>query len=291
MSTVPAAVELEIAPRQRDLGGFSVRRVLPTARRRAVGPFVFLDHLGPASLAAGAGLDVPPHPHIGLATVTYLFEGELVHRDSLGIVQSIRPGDVNLMTAGRGIAHSERSVRSDSERSRLHGLQFWLALPAADEDMAPAFAHYAGDALPGGEVGGVTLRVLIGEGWGLRSPVATRSPTLCAEARVPPGVTFVVPAAGPERALYIVAGQVRIDGYMHSAGTMLVLAPGAPVNVTAAAAAHLVLVGGAALGERRMWWNFVATSEARIEQAKADWRAGRFAPVPGETEVTPLPER
>jgi redox-sensitive bicupin YhaK (pirin superfamily) len=286
------AIELVIVPRTADLGGFSVRRALPSTRRRMVGPFIFFDHMGPAEFRAGAGVDVRPHPHIGLATVTYLFEGEIVHRDSLGSAVPIVPGDVNWMTAGRGIAHSERTSpdhRAGGEH--LHGLQCWVALPAGDEEMAPAFHHHTGDKLPVVTGEGKTVRVVAGKLLGATSPVATLSDTFFADVSMQAGASLPLDADYEERAIYIVSGEIEISGDRFAEGRLLVFKPGDRITVKALRDARIVLLGGAtADGPRHIWWNFVSSRKERIEQAKADWKAGRFALVPGETEFIPLPE-
>jgi redox-sensitive bicupin YhaK (pirin superfamily) len=288
---VPDAIETIIVPRPRDLGGFTVARVLPAAERRMVGPFVFLDQMGPADFAPGSGIDVRPHPHIGLATVTYLFRGEILHRDSLGSVQPIRPGEINWMTAGRGITHSERTppaIRADG--GTLAGMQSWVALPKDDEETAPSFAHHGAAALPVVDGEGRRVRVLIGTIYGARSPVRTFSETLYADVTLTSGATLQVPAEPEERALYLVDGTVEIAGETVAPGRLLVLRPAAEIAVTARSAARLMLLGGAKLdGPRHLWWNFVSSSRERIEQAKVDWRDGRFPPVPGDGEFIPLP--
>jgi len=284
---------LLIEPRLHDLGdGFTVRRVLPFRLRRHVGPFVFFDHIGPAELPPGRGLDVRPHPHIGLATVTYLFEGALGHRDSLGSVQVIRPGDVNWMTAGRGIVHSERTPPEERAAGhRMHGIQTWVALPQAHEETTPEFLHYAASTLPERAQDGVRVRVIAGRSFGMESPVRVFAPTLYADVRFEQGASLRVPTEHEERAIYVLDGDVRVDGEALAAERMLVLVPGADVEVTAVSAAHVLLCGGAPLdGERTIWWNFVSSDRARIERAKADWLAQRIGSVPGETEFIPLPE-
>ena len=289
---LPAAVETVVVPRARDLGGFEVRRVLPSTRRRMVGPFVFLDQMGPAVFDAGTGIDVRPHPHIGLATVTYLLQGSILHRDSLGSLQSIEPGAVNWMTAGRGIVHSERTAPELRRTPRpLFGLQMWVALPAALEETDAAFAHYPAAVIPAVEGEGVAARVVAGSGFGLRSPVATSSELFFHDLTLSAGATVVIPAAYEERALYLIEGGVEVDGTAFAAGQLLVLAPGRPVDVRAPAGARLAALGGAPLdGPRHIWWNFVSSRPERIEQAKADWQRDRFGlPVPGETEFIPLP--
>jgi len=290
---MPIETPLLIEPRLHDLGdGFTVRRLLPFRLCRHVGPFVFFDHIGPAVLAPGRGLDVRPHPHIGLATVTYLYEGALTHHDSLGFEQVIRPGDVNWMTAGRGIVHSERTP--DAERAsghRMHGIQTWVALPLAHEDAEPEFRHYEAAVLPEAERDGVHLRVIAGSAFGLESPVRIYAPTLYVDARFGAGTSLRLPPEHEERAVHVAEGEVSVDGRVVTTGQMLVLPPGGAVEIVAANAARVLLCGGAPLdGERFLWWNFVASSKERIERAKADWLAQRFGHVPGETEFIPLPE-
>jgi hypothetical protein len=258
-----------------------------------VGPFIFFDHMGPAALAPGDGLDVRPHPHIGLATVTYLFDGEILHRDSVGSVQPIRPGDVNWMTAGRGIVHSERTPPGlRAAGARVHGIQTWVALPRAQEETAPAFAHYAAAALPVVTLPGVAVRVIAGTALGARSPVEVFSPTLYAAAELAPGARLALPPEHEERAVYLVEGAARVAGTALEPGAMAVLAAGADVEIRADTTSVVMLVGGEKMhGARFIWWNFVSSSRERIEQAKADWREDRFPPVPGETERIPLPEK
>ena len=284
------AIDLVVVPRSVDVGHFAVRRALPHVNRRMVGPFIFFDHFGPAEFRAGQGIDVRPHPHIGLATVTFLFDGEIIHRDSLGTDAAIRPGEVNWMSAGRGIVHSERTApdhRRDGEP--IHGLQCWVALPAAQEESAPAFFHHDSAALPLVNDEGKTVRVVAGIVYGARSPVATASETLFADVTLAAGTTLPVDADTEERAVYLISGEVDIAGDRFSAGRLLVFRPGDRITVTAASDAHLVLLGGAAMdGPRHIWWNFVSSRKERIEQAKADWKAARFDSVPGETEFIPL---
>ncbi|MFN4089525.1 MAG: pirin family protein [Alphaproteobacteria bacterium] len=287
------SVETIVVPRTSDLGGFSVRRALPSAGRRTVGGFVFLDQMGPAIFDAGKGIDVRPHPHIGLATFTYLFEGAILHRDSVGSVQPITPGAVNWMTAGRGIVHSERTAPElRATPQPLFGMQLWVALPAAREETDPDFAHYPAAAIPATEGEGVSARVVVGEGFGLRAPVATLSDLFFFDLTMAAGATVAVPADHVERALYLVEGRVAIDGVPHEPGRLLVLAPGRPVAVRAETPARLAALGGEPLdGPRHLWWNFVSSRRERIEQAKADWKRDRFAlPVPDETEFIPLPD-
>jgi len=284
---------LVIEPRPRDLGGFTVRRLLPAAGSRMVGPFIFLDHLGPAVMERGAGMDVRPHPHIALATVTYLFEGEIIHRDTLGSERAIHAGDVNWMLAGRGIAHSERSSPEERVRGvRLHGIQSWVALPKAHEEDAPAFVHHPARTLPKVARDGAELTVIAGTAYGARSPVGVLSPTLYVEARLEAGAGLVVDEGHPQRAVHVAEGAVRIGERRIGTGVMAVLQPGAEVTIEAEEASRLMLVGGAPLdGDRHIWWNFVSSSKDRIERAKDDWRHGRFGKVPGdEREFIPLPE-
>jgi redox-sensitive bicupin YhaK (pirin superfamily) len=278
--------------RARDLGGVAIRRVLPAAARRMVGPFTFLDEMNGA-FAAGQGLDVPPHPHIGLATVTYLFDGEIVHRDSLGSLQPIRPGDINWMTAGRGIVHSERTAADRRKQaSRLHGLQLWVALPMAHEEAEPAFRHHPGPSLPERERDGLRLRVLAGSAFGMTSPVQTVSPLFYVEAVMSAGSTLSLPTEHEERALYVVEGIVGCGPDRTEPGRMLVFVSGASVALRAESPARIVLLGGAPLdGRRYIHWNFVSSSRERIEQAKREWKERRFPTVPGdELEFVPLPE-
>jgi redox-sensitive bicupin YhaK (pirin superfamily) len=287
-----AAIDRIIDARHRDLGGFSVRRVLPAIGRRTVGPFIFLDHLGPVDLPAGDGMDVAPHPHIGLATVTYLYDGEIVHRDSLGSEQPIRPGDVNWMTAGRGIVHSERSSAEQRRTgARVHGLQLWVALPAQDEEVEPSFHHHPAATLPALRLGDVDLRVLAGTAYGATSPIAILSPMFYVDAALPAGATLPVTDEHDERALYVVDGDVTCAGERASSGRMLVLVPGAPATLEAHAPSRVALLGGAPLdGPRHIFWNFVSSSPDRLERAKADWRERRFPLVPGdELAFVPLP--
>jgi redox-sensitive bicupin YhaK (pirin superfamily) len=286
------AIDLIAHGRPRDLGGFSVRRVLPSPERRRVGPFVFWDHLGPATFEPGHGVDVRPHPHINLATVTYLFEGEIVHRDSLGSCQSIRPGAVNWMTAGRGIVHSERKSE-DARRlpSRTHGIQSWVALPQADEETEPTFHHYDAETLPEVELPGVRVRVLAGSAYGVTSPVHVFSPTLYVDARLDAGAELRLPEEYVERAAYVASGSLSCDGERIDSGTMIHFRPNVAAEVRALEVSRVMLLGGAPLdGERHLWWNFVSSSLERIEQAKRDWKEGRFPKVPGdEVEFIPLP--
>jgi redox-sensitive bicupin YhaK (pirin superfamily) len=291
-SDVPV-VDTVIVPRPKDLGGFSVRRVLPAAERRNIGSFVFLDHMGPADFPAGHGIDVRPHPHIGLATVTYLFQGRIMHRDSLGSVQPIVPGDVNWMTAGRGIVHSERSDAADRlAPQRLQGLQLWVALPLDQEDAEPGFAHHDAAALPSRTIGGAQIRVIAGTAFGLTSPVETLSPLFFADVTLPAGETLELDADYAERAVYVTEGEVTVSGDTFAAGRMMVFHPGSPAAVTAVADARLAFLGGAPLdAPRHLWWNFVASDRARIDAAKAAWASNRFGlSIAGDEEFIPLPD-
>ncbi|MBN9071445.1 MAG: pirin family protein [Rhizobiales bacterium] len=286
------ALELMVVPNARDIGGFPVRRALPTAKRRLVGPFIFFDRMGPAILRAGQALDVRPHPHIGLSTVTYLFDGKIRHRDSLGTEMVIEPGDVNLMTAGRGIVHSERSPEElRGNPLSVSGLQTWLALPDGKEEMAPLFENTARAALPAFSAEGASGRVIIGGFAGMRSPVAAYSDTLYADIRLDAGARIAIPAEAEERAIYVLDGDVEIAGDRFPSDRLLVFRPGDEIVVASERGAHFMLFGGASLGSRRyIWWNFVSSSKERIEQAKEEWKTGRFDIVPGdEEEFIPLP--
>lgn len=289
------AIELVVVPRSVDIGGFAVKRALPTIKRRMVGPFIFLDQMGPGEFPAGEGLDVRPHPHIGLATVTYLFDGEIIHRDSTGVEQAIQPGDVNWMTAGRGIAHSERSSQEFRHRAndrKVGGLQTWVALPQDQEEHEPVFHHHGRAELPVITGDGVDLRLIVGSAYGETSPVKTFSDTIYADVLLQPGGRLPIDAEHEERALYIFEGEIEISGDVFEAGRLLVLRPGDRLSLTARAPTRLMLVGGAPMdGPRHIWWNFVSSSKERIEQAKNDWKSGRFDKVFGdESEFIPLPE-
>ena len=293
---IPPRLEMVIATRVREIvDDFKVRRALPTAKRRMVGPFIFLDQMGPEVLRAGRGLDVAPHPHIGLATVTYLFEGELMHRDGLGTVQPIRPGEVNWMTAGRGIAHSERTPQEMRlSGSELFGIQSWVAMPKKYEESDPAFAHHGTSELPVIEGEGKRVRLITGSLYGAQSPVQTFSETFYADITLMEGARLPIPSEHEERAAYIVEGSVELlpDDGTYSAGQLLIFKPGAEITLraTETSPARMMLLGGEPMdGPRHIWWNFVSSSKERIEQAKEDWKAGRFAPVPEETEFIPLP--
>jgi redox-sensitive bicupin YhaK (pirin superfamily) len=280
-----------IDARQRDLGGFVVRRVLPAQGQQMVGPFIFFDHLGPTQFEPGHGIDVRPHPHIALATVTYLFAGSLEHRDSLGNVREIRPGDVNWMTAGSGIAHSERTPHLAREAGKkIHGIQSWVALPDGHEDVEPSFTHYPAGVLPQRALGGVALSVIAGEAFGLRSPVLSLWPTLYVHARFAPDAVLELPAEHDERAVYVVSGELEVGGTRITEGQLAVLQPGALARMRATGETSVMLLGGARFPTPRyIWWNFVASSQERIAHAKERWAQRQFAPVPGETEFIPLP--
>jgi redox-sensitive bicupin YhaK (pirin superfamily) len=286
------AIETVISAKARDIGGFSVRRALPAIERRMVGPFIFLDQIGPAAIPAGQGLDVRPHPHIGLSTMTYLYEGAIMHRDSLGTIQEISPGAVNWMTAGRGIAHSERTPDElRGIRHRLSGIQFWVALPKANEESAPSFLHLGRDELPVWQSDGAEFRLIAGMMDGRESPLLAPHPMICADLRLDRGSTVRIPPDWPERGIYVSSGEVELGGERFAEGQLLVLEPGREALLMASSSARLMLLGGDPMdGPRHIWWNFVSSSQDRIEQAKADWKQRRFAPVPQETEFIPLPE-
>jgi redox-sensitive bicupin YhaK (pirin superfamily) len=286
------AIETVIVPRSHDLGGFSVRRALPSAQRRLVGPFIFFDQMGPAEFLLGQGIDVRPHPHIGLSTVTYLFDGEIMHRDSLGTALPIRPGELNWMTAGRGIAHSERtSAEARTTGSKLFGIQSWVALAARDEETDPGFVHYDAADLPILEGEGKKVRIIAGSLLGAASPVAVSTPMFYADVQLEAGARFPLDADYPERAIYTVSGELDIAGDTFGPGALLVFRPGDRITVTAREPARFMALGGEPMdGPRHIWWNFVSSRKDRIDQAKADWKAARFQPVPGETEFIPLPE-
>ena len=287
-----AKADIVIEPITKDIGGFRVRRALPHIKKRMVGPFVFLDQMGPALFAAGEGMDVRPHPHIGLATLTYLTEGSIFHRDTLGSAQNIVPGDVNWMTAGRGIAHSERSSpESRQSAQQLIGVQSWLALPRAFEETEPAFFHYDGATMPLLTDTGISLHLVAGSAFGATSPVRVFGSTLYADVSLAEGRGIPLSVEHEERAIYLLSGSVDIAGETFAAPVLLAFRPGDAITITAATAARFIMLGGEPLdGPRHLWWNFVSSSQARIEQAKADWRAGKFGLVPGdEQEWIPLP--
>jgi len=285
-------IELVIEQRRKDLGGFEVGRVLPFARHRMVGPFAFFDHMGPVDFAPGIprSVDVRPHPHIGLSTITYLFAGEIMHRDSVGSEQPIRPGEVNWMTAGSGITHSERFEQARHFGGRMDGIQAWVALPEEDEEIAPSFAHHDATELPAFEEDGARIRLIAGDAWGLHAPVTTYSPMAYAHCVLAAGATLPIPGDHSERAVYVADGLVEIDHQPFSAGRMVVLSPGAAARVVALAPSTVMLLAGEPLGERFIEWNFVSSSRERIQQAKADWAAGRMKlPDLDHEEWIPLP--
>ncbi|BAY79076.1 hypothetical protein NIES25_55580 (plasmid) [Nostoc linckia NIES-25] len=280
-----------IEPVVKDLGGFSVRRSLPYPDRQMVGPFIFFDHIGPSVLPPNKGLDVRPHPHINLATLTYLFDGAIMHRDSLGIVQEIQPGAVNWMTAGKGIVHSERSP--DSERhneAMIHGIQTWIALPVEHEETDPWFIHYPAQTLPSWEENGVTIKLIAGEAYGYTSPVKVFSPILYLDVVLSANTHFTIPTGYSETAVYSVTEGLSINDRLLEPYSLAILEPGNEIELSAAVSARCIVIGGEPLGTRYKWWNFVSSRRERIEQAKADWGEGRFATVPDETELAPLPE-
>jgi redox-sensitive bicupin YhaK (pirin superfamily) len=286
------AIELIIQPKDKDLGGLSVRRVLPTRERQMVGPWIFFDHMGPAQFSAGSGVNVRPHPHINLATVTYLFEGEILHRDSLGSLQPIRPGDINLMVAGKGIVHSERERQEVTATDhKLHGLQLWLALPEDKEEIEPAFYHYPESDVPSLNVAGVAVRVIMGTAYGVTSPVRVHSETLYVEALLQKGQSLILPEAA-ERAIYVVSGAVQAKESIISEQSMAVFSPQTGIEITATEEARVALIGGEKFAPRYMEWNFISSRKERLEKAKSVWNAGRFPIVPGdEKEFIPFPDR
>ncbi len=283
------AVELLIKPEETDLGEFTVRRALPSPERRMVGPFIFFDHMGPAVFKPGEGIQVRPHPHIGIATITFLFEGEIMHRDSLGFAQPIKAGAVNLMTAGKGIVHSERAGDDLEIESRLHGIQSWIALPDHDQECEPAFDHYPADELPKVKIDNATVTVIMGEAFGTTSPVKTFSPTLYLDCKMPSGSKITLPEGYDELALYMVSGSVTANKETINEGSMAVTCSGINMDLAAEADCHFMILGGAPVGDRNIWWNFVSNSKERIEQAKSDWENNRFDKVPGDKEFIPLP--
>jgi len=283
------SIALRANPRIADLGEFTVRRALPAREQRMVGPFVFLDHMGPAQFPPGKGIAVRPHPHIGIATITYLFEGEIMHRDSLGVEQLITAGAVNLMVAGSGIVHSERAGSDLDVTSTLHGIQSWIALPAAQEEIGPAFTHYPAEELPDIAGEGTRVRIIMGEAFGQRSPVDTFSRTLYLDAQLEAGADLVLPEGEAELAFYVAIGSAEVDGEIYEAGTLAVACAGKRVIVRGREISRIVVVGGDNLGSRHMFWNFVSSTRERIDLAKRDWREQNFARVPGDNEFIPLP--
>ena len=281
-----------LLPHTKDLGGFEVRRLLPAFPRKMIGSFIFFDHMGPARFPPGQGVDVRPHPHIGLATVTYLFEGSILHRDSLGTVQRIDPGDVNWMTAGSGIVHSERTPPEERRGGApLHGIQTWVALPLKDEQAQPSFTHIPRSRLPALSDRGVEIRVIAGSAFGQRAPTPVFSETLYAAVELAAGAKLALPPEHEERAIHVVSGGIAVDGVTIAPFHVAALAAGGTVDITATSATRLMLFGGARIdGDRHIWWNFVASSRELMEKAKQRWREQRFPPVPDETEFIPLPE-
>ena len=287
------AIETIIVPRARDLGGFHVRRALPSAKRQMIGPFIFFDQMGPAEFITNKGIDVRPHPHIGLSTVTYLFEGEIDHRDSLGTDLPISPGEVNWMTAGKGIVHSERTSEANRKSGQnLFGIQSWVAMPKKYEEVDPRMEHQSAEALPVLRDNGANVRVIVGDMYGQKSPVTTFSETFYATVDLQPGAMVPLDAVHEERGVYVVSGQVEIAGDMFDAGQLLVFKPGDRITIKGVTQARLMLLGGEPMdGPRHIWWNFVSSSKERIEEAKEDWRRARFDTIPGdEEEFIPLPE-
>lgn len=284
-------VELVITPHAKDLGDFEVRRALPAKQRQMVGPFIFFDQMGPTVLAPGQAVDVRPHPHIGLSTITWLFEGQIRHQDNLGFDLVIKPGEVNWMTAGRGIVHSERTPQELRDAPNpLAGIQAWVALPKDQEQIEPAFYHYAAEEFPSFNEDGVSIHLIVGSAWGKTSPVIVQSETLYAQIDLERGKDFAIPDAAEERAIYVFDGALDINGSHFDSGNMIVLKPGRVVKITASSDCRLMLLGGAPMdGPRHLFWNFVASSEELLEKAKDDWRNDRFARVPGDDERIPLP--
>ena len=288
-SEVSGLLDLEIRPKMKDLGDFSVRRVLPSRQRQMVGPFIFFDHMGPAEFPPGQGIQVRPHPHIGIATITYLFEGEIMHRDSLGYELPITAGAVNLMTAGKGIVHSERAGSDLDELAKLHGIQSWIALPEDKEEMEPAFDHTPAADLPEILQDGAVIRIIIGTAYGHTSPVTAYAPTLYLDCKLNAGAEVTLPDNCEELAFYVVSGEVSCNGRLAAEGVMLVAVPSASLTIKAREDSRVMVVGGASPGERHIWWNFVSSSPQRIEQAKALWAAGGFDRVQRDAESIPLP--
>ncbi len=284
-------VELLLDPVTKDLGDLVVRRTLPATDRQRIGPFIFFDHMGPADFKPGSGVNVRPHPHIGLATITYLFAGKIMHRDSLGHAQAIEQGAINWMTAGRGIVHSERSPEELKQTgSHLHGIQAWVALPVELEETEPRFEHYPAEDVPEVNLDGANLRVIVGQAYGAASPVRVSSETLYVEANLEAGADLLLPAGVDELAVYVVNGDIDVGDCPVTAGRMAVIESGSDAVAHARTTTKLMLLGGASLpGQRYLWWNFVSSSKERMEQAKKDWREQRFGEIPGETELMPLP--
>lgn len=285
-------ITLVLMPKAKDIGAFEVKRALPSRQKQMIGPFIFFDQMGPTVFESEAAMDVRPHPHIGISTITWLFEGEIQHKDSLGFNLTIRPGEVNWMTAGSGIVHSERSPQSQrGVNARLGGIQAWVALPEDQQEIDPAFYHYSADQIPQFNEDGIKISLIVGEAFGQVSPVKTQSPTLYAEINLDANKTFVIGDVAGERGLYIYSGELEIAGNTYSEGSMLVLSEKVAVKINALSETKLMLLGGAALeGKRHLYWNFVSSSKERIEKAKDDWRNGRFSKVAGDEEFIPLPE-
>jgi len=288
------SIEMVIVPRARDLGGFEVRRALPAARKQMVGPFIFFDQMGPALMQPGQGIDVRPHPHIGLATVTWLFDGSIYHRDSLGSSQPISPGELNWMTAGKGIVHSERTAPPELARERkVFGIQSWVALPKQFEETAPAFDHVEAHKLPVIDERGISARIIAGSLYGATSPVKTHSDLFYADVQMTAGTALPLPVEHEERGVYVAEGEIELAGQVFEEGRLLVFRPGDAITLRARTNARLMLLGGEPMdGPRYIWWNFVSSSKDRIEAAKDDWKQARFAIVPGdETDFIPLPDK
>jgi len=284
-----SSIVLRIEPKLADLGEFVVRRALPASEQRMVGPFIFFDHMGPAEFPLGQGIAVRPHPHIGIVTITYLFEGEIMHRDSLGVTQPITAGAVNLMVAGSGIVHSERAGSDLDDNARLHGIQSWIALPTEKEEIDPAFTHYPAAELPDLDIGGARVRIIMGEAYGAKAPVETFSRTLYLDVSLPAGIELALPEGEEELAFYVAQGAIEVDGEQFETGVMAVACPEKTVSIRGLEDSRVMVVGGDNVGPRQMFWNFVSTSQERIEQAKQDWRDMNFEKVPGDDEFIPLP--
>ncbi|MCZ6882427.1 MAG: pirin family protein [Gammaproteobacteria bacterium] len=283
-------IEHKLTPNEKNLGGIIVRRFFPVIGHKNVGPFVFFDHFGPVEFVPGEGMDVRPHPHIGLSTVTYLFEGEILHRDSLGVVQVIRPGEINLMVSGKGIVHSERTAPDKRASGQvMHGLQLWLALPDQDEDCDPAFYHYDTVDIPGFSENRCQIKLLIGEAYGLRSPVITHCPTLYFECRLDAGASLALPEGIDELGVFVISGQVKVADDTIDQHQLAIIDSSQLKPLSASGKCHFVVIGGEPQGKRHIDWNFVSTSGEKIERAKQDWKMGTFPPVPGETGGIPLP--
>jgi len=284
-------IKHKLTPAEKDLGGLIVRRLFPVIGHKNIGPFVFFDHFGPVDFAPGEGMDIRPHPHIGLSTVTYLFEGEILHRDSLGVVQAIKPGEINLMVSGKGIVHSERTaaeIRATGQTS--HGLQLWLALPGKDEDCDPAFYHYDATEIPSLSQNGCQLKLLIGKAYGLRSPVITLCPTLYFECQLEAGADLTLPGDVAELGIFMISGQVKLGDDTISPHQLAILDSSQLESLSATEQSHFVVIGGEPQGKRHIYWNFVSTSRDKIDQAKQKWQLGNFPPVPREIEFIPLPD-